>query len=285
VKLDVAQSPGFWLMAGQMFACVGVTSSPGGDCWGDPEQLSEVPGLFLQQVEGTYMFAAGIDESGAMQYWGLNGDLDYLTVNPDGHPFASFDLESDHACAVTDQGAVRCWGHNSFGQASPPDSDDFVQVAVSDRDSCGLRNDGTIVCWGLAEQEGLSFPADTYRQLSGGEDCFCALKYFSGEIECISHDNSFGEATPPEGSDFRAVATGGNHSCAIKTDNSIVCWGFDTYGESTPPDRAFAMVSVGQWSTCGLDLAGGIYCWGLAVGSVPPEFGGDAFEDFVPLFL
>jgi hypothetical protein len=134
-------------------------------------------------------------------------------------------------------------------------------------------------------QNGLSFPEGTYRQISGGNDHFCALRYDLGEIECIAHENNSGEADPPDGIHFRMVASGGAHSCAIREDDTIACWGFDTYGESTPPDRHFATVSLGQWSSCGLDVQGGIYCWGLSVGDVPVELGVDAFAEYVSLFL
>ena len=43
-----------------------------------------------------------------------------------------------------------------------------------------------------------------------------------------------GFTNAPTGS-FESVNAGSSHSCGIKTDGSIVCWGDDTYGQSTPP--------------------------------------------------
>ena len=37
--------------------------------------------------------------------------------------------------------------------------------------------------------------------------------------------NNDGEATPPDGNDFVAIAAGEGHSLALKSDGSIVGWG------------------------------------------------------------
>ncbi|MGD9932550.1 MAG: hypothetical protein AB7T37_02440, partial [Dehalococcoidia bacterium] len=35
---------------------------------------------------------------------------------------------------------------------------------------------------------------------------------------------------------FLSVSTGGVHSCAIRTDHTLVCWGYNGgYGRATPP--------------------------------------------------
>ncbi|WP_419846859.1 S8 family serine peptidase [Candidatus Poriferisocius sp.] len=41
--------------------------------------------------------------------------------------------------------------------------------------------------------------------------------------------------TPTTGNQFTAIATGSEHSCAIKTDKSIACWGSDNVHETAPP--------------------------------------------------
>ena len=38
-------------------------------------------------------------------------------------------------------------------------------------------------------------------------------------------DNDYGQATPPAGNDFIAIAAGSYHSLALKSDGSIVGWG------------------------------------------------------------
>ena len=42
--------------------------------------------------------------------------------------------------------------------------------------------------------------------------------------------NGYGQATPPEGDDFLAIAAGRKHSLALKSDGSIVGWGSSDFG-------------------------------------------------------
>jgi hypothetical protein len=53
-------------------------------------------------------------------------------------------------------------------------------------------------------------------------------------------ENAFDQARPPAsvaGSGTTATSTGRFHSCAIHAGSggTVVCWGFDQYGEATPP--------------------------------------------------
>ena len=79
-------------------------------------------------------------------------------------------------------------------------------------------------------------------------------------------DGSFvGQATPPDGS-FTSVSAGSYHTCGVKTDGSVACWGADHNGQSTPPVGSFASVSAGaayvSAHTCGVKTDGSVACWG-----------------------
>ncbi len=44
---------------------------------------------------------------------------------------------------------------------------------------------------------------------------------------------------------YRQVSAGAYHTCAIKTDNTLACWGDNYYGQAIPPAGTFKQVSAG----------------------------------------
>ena len=67
---------------------------------------------------------------------------------------------------------------------------------------------------------------------------------------------------------FIAVSAGGMHSCGIRTDGTLACWGWDGNREATPPTGRFSAVSAsatgstGGAHTCGIRSDGTLACWG-----------------------
>jgi hypothetical protein len=60
------------------------------------------------------------------------------------------------------------------------------------------------------------------------------------------------------------VSAGGVHTCAIRTDGTLTCWGNNVAGQATPPDDgAYVAVSAGGWHTCAIRMDGTLQCWGL----------------------
>ena len=67
------------------------------------------------------------------------------------------------------------------------------------------------------------------------------------------------------------------HTCGIKTDGSVQCWGAGTTtdncypgyfgfyecGQSSPPSGLFMDISAGNQHTCGIKIDGTVQCWGV----------------------
>ncbi|MEN6300767.1 MAG: RCC1 domain-containing protein, partial [Anaerolineaceae bacterium] len=47
------------------------------------------------------------------------------------------------------------------------------------------------------------------------------------------------------------LSLGEAHTCAIKSDGTLACWGENANGQSTPPIGTFTQVSAGGSHTCG----------------------------------
>ena len=72
--------------------------------------------------------------------------------------------------------------------------------------------------------------------------------------------------TPPTSS-FVSVSAGRVHTCGVRSDGSVACWGSDYwdgdyYGQATPPTGSFVSVSAGDLHTCGVRSDGSVACWG-----------------------
>lgn len=104
------------------------------------------------------------------------------------------------------------------------------------------------------------FSAPSYRQISRGENHTCAIKA-DDTLACWGQ-NDHGQTNSPFGN-FTQVSVGSAHSCALKMeDRSLVCWGWNAYGQATPPLGNFKQVSAGGRHSCAVKADGGLKCWG-----------------------
>ena len=245
------------------------------------------------------------------EYWGFG-------LPPEGL-FTNVSVGRNHACASRNDGTVVCWGEG-LGAMPPGGygideigtvysvsavSDDSVitYVAVGDHNSCQWQSAGPQqatfnFCWGRTDVEIGESTGPTYSSISSGYLHTCAVST-DGEAVCWGSGQSNGggflgssssgksrlpdlrrnQNEPPPG-DFLDVAAGNFHTCGLRTDRSVVCWGRSGYGQATSPGGEFAAISAGDNHTCGLRPTGQAVCWGdldyRGTRPGPPE---DEFQD------
>ena len=226
------------------------------------------------------------DFAGGRSCWGWNGNgelgnglvADTATVTPlaapsGDPPWAGLDSGWYHYCGVTLETTPRllCWGLNDHGQAggdpvtigaavtAPHEvmsGSGWTEAAAGGFASCGIREDGTLWCWGL----------NWNGELGVGDGVDRTTPAQSGCVDGICYD------------DWKEVARGDFHTCAVRDNGELWCWGADTSGQLgigevrdedsavRSPMRALLdrwnAVEAGQSHSCGLRDDGSLWCWG-----------------------
>jgi alpha-tubulin suppressor-like RCC1 family protein len=173
---------------------------------------------------------------------------------------------ANHTCAVqSGDGTSYCWGDDSAGQLghggssavnpipSPTQLGPTLTLSAGARHTCGIaRATNTVWCWGAndAGQLGPGAPASA-----------------SAPVPTVD------KAGQLKGT---ALGSGATHSCAIRSDRTLSCWGSNVSGElgdgSTGAVGGPSQVTVigthatavvgGAHFTCALTDAGSVVCFG-----------------------
>lgn len=221
-----------------------------------------------------------------------------------------------HSCGLRKDGEIECWGANEHGQLglghvqtqrkpTPLQTGlSFVSVACGGRASCAVADTGSLYCWG-DNSEGLAAQDDAYdspdvlapkpaalslavRQVSVGQGHACAVA-ISGALYCWGRntDSQLGlgpspiQLRVPTPADpearYHHVAAGQQHTCGIRSDGTLYCWGRELSGRMGQGElqdgkirapgqvgNATDYVSVGaHWfHACARHLNGRLECWG-----------------------
>jgi alpha-tubulin suppressor-like RCC1 family protein len=274
------------IAAGFDYTCA-VTAVGGVKCWGAENGLT--PADVVGLSSGVTTVAAGayhtcaLTTGGGIKCWGWNwtGQLGDGTRFDRSVPVVVVGLSSgvtvinagsEHTCAVTAGGGVKCWGDNTYGQlgidasgswltpvAVAGLSDIVTTISAGSLHTCALTSGGGVMCWG----------DNVSGQLGDGTNIM--------------------QPTPVDvvglSSGVTAITAGGiyakylyywGHTCALTAGGGVKCWGNNNFGQlgdgttterSTPVDvvglsSGVMAIAAGGDHACALMAGGGVKCWG-----------------------
>ena len=178
-----------------------------------------------------------------------------------------------HACALSDDGDVWCWGANNMGQAGQgvvsaivrapsriASNRTYIAVAAGAMHTCAITTHNTLECWGF----------DSSGQLGRGDRVVnCGVGPCGSEPKPVASTRR-----------FDAVVAGHQHTCAI-SGGEAWCWGSNQRGQLGIEDdgdrcegsacariptrvtslRSVVAMTAGGQHTCAV-AAGSTWCWG-----------------------
>lgn len=176
------------------------------------------------------------------------------------------DFGKKHSCMTDDDGVLWCWGDNDAGQLGDGTRIDrptpapriiegsaVVELAGGAAHTCARRDNGRVWCAG----------DNSHGQIGSGSS--------ARQVESPEQVSALG-------ADVMSLAAGSHHTCALKSEGSLHCWGDNFHGQlgdgsressSTPVEvtalgTSVVRVAMGESArhTCVVAVDGGLYCWG-----------------------
>lgn len=222
---------------------------------------------------GTYHTCA-LTTGGAVKCWGANfsGQLGDGTLTDRSSPVAVSGLSSgvaqitagtEHTCALTTTGGVKCWGANYYGElgdgtltlrSAPANvaglTSGVASIMAGGTHTCAITTLGQVKCWG---------------ENSRGQ---------VGDASFVNRTTAVNVTGLASG--VTNLSLGYWHSCAFTSSNGVKCWGQNyngALGDGTLTDRnipvdVFGLTSgVSQLAAAGFHscvrmVTGEVQCWG-----------------------
>jgi hypothetical protein len=223
---------------------------------------------------------------GTVTCWGNNGDgqlgdgsntNSYVPVAVTGGALANktvTDITAGyyHTCALISDGTVTCWGWNGDGQLGDGSNTSrnvpaavtggaltdktVTDITAGAYHTCALISDGTVTCWGN-NGDG---------QLGDGDDT-------NSNVPAAVTGGALTDKTVTD------ITAGAYHTCALISDGTVTCWGWNSSGQLGTGDdtnsnvpvavtggalvnKTVTDITAGAYHTCALISDGTVTCWG-----------------------
>ncbi len=186
-----------------------------------------------------------------------------------------------HACAISENNNLWCWGSNGAGQlgvetlsekAKSPkkvsDIVDVVDVALGSSHTCAQTQDGKVYCWGggkaTTPKHLDNIPSDL-SSLSAGGNRTCAIDSV-GRIGCWALSENLADTTVEIEEDLSMtnyVSVVNEHFCFTEENGAVHCRDYE--GNTTLSSQIFKgslKVTVGLNHVCALYENGKVFCSG-----------------------
>jgi len=224
-----------------------------------------------------YSHSCALDNAGGVRCTGANtyGKLGDGTTEQRDTPVGVLGLSSGvtaitashhHTCALNTQGGVKCWGLGDQGQLGDGKSGSYasfiptqvfglesgvVKIAAGGYHTCAVTDGGAAQCWGDNSRGQLGNTG-----LAGIRSAtpVAVMGLERGVVD---------------------IAAGLRHTCALRRDGRVLCWGANGNGElgdGTTEDRPMPVrtrrlsditaLALGNSHSCALTEDGAVRCWG-----------------------
>jgi alpha-tubulin suppressor-like RCC1 family protein len=260
-------------------------------CWGvgsgsDISDLALIAPLPVEglgkaaiQVSEGGVFKCALLSDGSVKCWGSNahGELGDGTTTSRTSPVAVQGLGGSvtaissgifHACAIINDGSIKCWGRNYSGELGDNTTTDrstavavqglgraAIALAAGDYFNCALLDDGSVKCWGWNGNGSLGdntttdhLTAAPVQGLGAVATAITASQHacailIDGSVKCwgVNYSGQLGDNTTTNrslpvsvqslGGSAIAIQTGGEFTCAILSDHTTKCWGKNDYSQ------------------------------------------------------
>ncbi len=233
-------------------------------CFGCTEVSDETPAETTARVIAGGTFNCMLSTEGSLwcqDYERADGKKIRRLGLPREHTFVDVVAGAYSACGLTEEGEVKCWGHDNEGYVTETPEGTWESIHGNNWGTCATAGAGDWTCWGNPYPQETGPPqGQRFLQLEGADWSFCGITE-SQELLCWGR-NDIQQAEPPLGT-YTEIVAGDIGYSAKSTEGEWVWWGRNWYGEGDiPTDIEIIDLAFGSYHGCALDPQGKVHCWG-----------------------